>query len=117
MKEVPHPPLLEKTATMRPFFFGVSTVCVSNSEIRSSTVRSSSLLIGIRRNSRAPARKLLRIKSGDASCAAETRAVPGHSLFKRSMNLTAWSAFGPSAMMAAAGFRRTISSMFERLAY
>jgi general secretion pathway protein E len=38
---------------------------------------------------RAPARKLRKIRSGDASCAAEMRAVSGHSELSFSINLTA----------------------------
>src|ERR1051325_3732234 len=30
MNDVPHPPLLEKTATIRPFFFGASTFLLEN---------------------------------------------------------------------------------------
>jgi hypothetical protein len=35
MKVVPHPPLLEKTATARPRFFGASGWPAQNSESRS----------------------------------------------------------------------------------
>ena len=59
MNDVPQPPLLENTATMRPFFLGASTCClVAISETRVSTVRSSSALMGMRRNS-ARQRRLL----------------------------------------------------------
>src|SRR5688572_2857722 len=63
--DVPQPPLLENTATIRPFFLGASTWPAENSPTRSIIVVSSSWVIGRRRNSRAPARKLCRIRSGD----------------------------------------------------
>ena len=47
MNEVPQPPLLENTATMRPFFFGASTCLVVNSETRSSTVCNSSAMTSL----------------------------------------------------------------------
>src|SRR5687767_7905460 len=108
--DVPQPPLLENTATIRPFFLGASTWPAENSPTRSIIVVSSSWVIGRRRNSRAPARKLCRIRSGEAFCAAEITAVPGDSDFKRWMNLIDCSALPPRAMIAAAGLSRTISS-------
>src|SRR4029450_6700735 len=103
MKDVPQPPLLENTAIMRPFFFGASTCLLERSATRSRTVLSSSTLIGRRKNSRAPALKLRRIRSGEAASEAEMSAVDGHSALRRSMNLSDCSVIAPRAMIAALG--------------
>src|SRR5215472_5314905 len=110
MNDVPHPPLLENTATMRPFFRGASTRSAQNSQVRSRTVFNSSGLIGNWRKSRAPARRLRIIRSGEASCPAEIRAMFGHSAASRLMNANAGSALTPRAITAAFGFSRAISS-------
>ena len=73
--EVPHPPLLEKTAIMRPFLVGAAICAPQNSAVRSSTVRNSSVFTGSRKKSRAPARMLRRMTSGEGFWAAEMIAV------------------------------------------
>ncbi len=67
-------------------------------------------ITGNRRKSRAPARKLRRIKSGEASREAQMIAVAGHSALRRSTNFSAASERASGKVMIAAfGRRRTIS--------
>jgi hypothetical protein len=109
--EVPQPPLLEKTAIMRPFFFAGAFCPAQNAVVRSSTVLNSSVMTGRRRNSRAPARKERRMRSAEALRAAEMMAVCGISAASLSMSLSACSALASDSVMTAAlGRRLTISA-------
>ncbi len=78
--------------------------------MRFKTVLNSSGRTGRRRNSRAPARKLRSIKSGEASGEAQMMAVEGHSEATRSTNFSPDSGDCPRATMAAEGRSRSISA-------
>jgi hypothetical protein len=102
--------LLEKTATIRPFFFGVIFCPAENSAVLSSTVLNSSAMMGRRRNSRAPARILRKIRSGEALRAAEMIAVCGLSVESFSIIASACSEFASDIAMTTAVGRKFLIS-------
>ncbi len=110
IRETPQPPLLENTAIARPRFAGASETCsTANWLVRSMTVESSSSLIGKRIKSRAPARMLLRIRSGDESREEQITAVLLKSLTRRWTSFTPGSPRWSKLMMTAEGRSRAVS--------